>query len=51
VLESVGGMGDNGKPLPGVHATVRRGSGRAGGYTIDVTGPMPVRLSLPKAGE
>lgn len=51
VLESVGGMGENGKPLPGVHAVVRRGSGRAGGYTIDVTGPMPVRLSLPRAGD
>ncbi len=51
VLEAVGGMGENGKPLPGVTAKVHRGSGRAGGYTIDVTGPMPVRLSLPRSGE
>lgn len=48
VLEQIGGLDESGKPLPGVSAKVNRGNGRAGGYTIDVTGPMPARISLPK---
>lgn len=51
VLEQIGGLGPDGKPLPGVRASVKRGTGRAGGYTIDVSGPMPARIYLPKAGE
>lgn len=51
VLEQIGGLGPDGKPLPGVRASVKRGTGRTGGYTIDVSGPMPARIYLPKAGE
>lgn len=48
VLEGIGALDEDGKPYPGVKATVRRGSGRQGGYEIDVTGPAPVRVQLPK---
>lgn len=51
VLEQIGGLGPDGKPLPGIRAKVNRGAGRGGGYTIDVSGPMPARIYLPKAGE
>ena len=51
VLEQIGGIGPDGKRLPGIRTEVRRGTGRAGGYTIDVSGPMPARIYLPKAGE
>ena len=51
VLEQIGGLGVDGKPLPGIRAIVKRGTGRAGGYTIDVSGPMPARIYLPQAGE
>ncbi len=47
VLESIGALGPDGKPVPGVKATVRRGTGRSGGYTIHVTGPAPARVMLP----
>ena len=46
LLAQLGGLGPDGKPLPGVRCKVTRGNGRAGGYTIDVTGPMPRRLHL-----
>jgi hypothetical protein len=51
VLESIGGLDANGRPLPGVAAKVSRGDSRKGGYTIDVTGPMPVRMMLPRPGD
>ncbi len=51
VLEQIGGMGVDGKPLPGIQAKVNRGTGRTGGYTIDVSGPMPARIYLPKPGD
>lgn len=51
VLEQIGGLAPDGKPLPGITTKVNRGNGRAGGYTIDVSGPMPARIYLPKAGE
>ena len=51
VLEQIGGLDANGKSLPGIRATVKRGTGRAGGYTIDVSGPMPARIYLPKSGD
>lgn len=44
VLDSIGALGPDGKPALGVTTTVRRGQGRAGGYTIEVSGPMPGRL-------
>jgi hypothetical protein len=47
VLEQIGAVDADGKTLPGISVTVRRGQSRAGGYTIDVTGPMPPRLLLP----
>lgn len=47
VLEQIGALGDNGKPLPGIQWNVTRGTGRSGGYVISVTGPAPVHLSLP----
>lgn len=48
VLESIGALSDDGKPAPGVTTTVRRGEGRSGGYTVEVSGPAPARVSLPK---
>lgn len=50
VLEQIGALGDNGKPAAGVQVRVLRGTGRKGGYTIEITGPAPARLMLPKAG-
>lgn len=46
VLQSIGGLGDDGKPLPGVSAKVRRGLSRVGGYTVEVSGPMPARMVM-----
>lgn len=51
VLEQINGLDADGKKLPGITVKVNRGTGRAGGYTIDITGPMPARIMLPKAGE
>ncbi|MBB3313672.1 hypothetical protein FHT78_005466 [Rhizobium sp. BK196] len=48
VLEQIGGVDADGKPLPGIHVNVKRGDGRAGGYTIDISGPAPARIYLPK---
>ncbi|MEO0699278.1 MAG: hypothetical protein AAFY81_06120 [Pseudomonadota bacterium] len=47
VLESIGALGVDGKPHPHVKWRVLRGSGRKGGYCIEVTGPAPAKLSLP----
>lgn len=52
VLEQIGGLGADGKPHKGIKVVVvKRGTGRAGGYTIDVSGPAPVQMFLmpPKA--
>lgn len=46
VMESIGALDPDGKPLPGIRWTVNRGNGRAGGYTVLVTGPAPARLAL-----
>jgi len=51
VLDQIGGIGPDGKRLPGIIAKVNRGTGRGGGYTIDVSGPMPARIYLPRAGD
>lgn len=51
VLEQIGGLGPDGKKLPGISVKVNRGTGRAGGYTIDVSGPAPARIFLPREGE
>lgn len=51
VLEQIGGLDADGKKLPGITVNVRRGEGRSGGYTIDITGPAPARILLPKAGD
>jgi hypothetical protein len=48
VLEQIGGLDADGKPLPGITVTVKRGDGRGGGYTIDISGPAPARIYLPK---
>ena len=48
VLESIGALDADGKPHPGIRTTVHRGDGRKGGYTINVSGPAPARLRLPK---
>jgi hypothetical protein len=48
VLEQIGGLDVDGKPLPGITVNVKRGDGRAGGYTIDISGPAPARIYLPK---
>lgn len=50
VLEGIGGLDlETRKPLPGIKAHVTRNTSRAGGYNIEITGPMPVRLMLPPA--
>lgn len=49
VLEQIGGLDEQGKKLTGISVNVKRGTGRSGGYTIDVSGPMPARILLPKA--
>jgi hypothetical protein len=51
VLEQIGGVGPDGKKLPGITVKVNRGTGRAGGYTIDVSGPAPARIFLPRESE
>lgn len=51
VLEQIGGLNADGKRLPGITVKVNRGNGRAGGYTIDVSGPMPARILLPGSGQ
>lgn len=48
VLDQIGALGPDGTPHAGIETKVRRGDGRSGGYTIDVTGPAPARLYLPK---
>jgi hypothetical protein len=47
VLEGIGGLGPDGKPLPGIRTHVTRNPSRAGGYNIEITGPMPARIMLP----
>ncbi|GGF24658.1 hypothetical protein GCM10011321_15080 [Youhaiella tibetensis] len=49
VLDQIGGIGPDGKPFPGIRVKVGRGTGRGGGYTIDVSGPAPARIYLPKS--
>ena len=51
VLEQIGGLDADGKKLPGITVRVNRGTGRAGGYTIDISGPAPARIFLPRTGE
>lgn len=48
MLEQIGALDSDGKPVHGVEVKVLRGSGRKGGYTIHATGPAPARLKLPK---
>lgn len=50
VLEQIGGLDADGKRLPGIHVTVKRGDSRKGGYTISVSGPAPARILLPGRG-
>lgn len=47
VLEQIGGLDETGKRRPGIAVKVSRGTGRAGGYSIEVTGPAPARILLP----
>lgn len=51
VLEQIGGLSPEGKKMPGISVKVNRGNGRAGGYTIDVTGPAPAQIFLPRQGD
>ncbi len=50
VLAQIGGLDDQGKKLPGITVKVNRGTGRAGGYTIDISGPAPARIFMPNGG-
>lgn len=50
VLEQIGGLDADGKPLPGIHVKVLRGTSSKGGYTIHVSGPAPARILLPGPG-
>lgn len=47
VLEQIGGLTPDGKRRPELRVEVKRGESRKGGYTITVTGPMPVQMLLP----
>jgi hypothetical protein len=51
VLEQIGGLDPSGKRLPGVTVKVSRGDSRKGGYSIEVSGPAPARIYLPRGGE
>lgn len=51
VLEQIGGLDAEGRRLPGIKVSVRRGQTRAGGYTIEVSGPAPARILLPGPGD
>jgi len=52
VLEQIGGLDPaTGKRLPGITVKVTRGDSRKGGYSIEVSGPAPARIFLPRAGE
>lgn len=51
VLEQIGGLDPDGKRLPGISVKVNRGDSRKGGYHIEVSGPAPARIFLPKGGE
>lgn len=51
VLEQIGGLGPDGKRNPGVTVRVTRGDSRKGGYSIEVSGPVPFQMLLPRGGE
>lgn len=51
VLEQIGGLGPDGKRLPGIQVRVTRGDSRKGGYHIEVSGPAPARILLPKGAD
>lgn len=51
VLEQIGGLTSDGKRLPGISVKVTRGESRKGGYHIEVSGPAPARIFLPREGE
>lgn len=47
VLEGIGGWdAENDRPLPGIRTHVTRNTSRAGGYNIEVTSPMPARITM-----
>mgnify|MGYP003443603186 CR=1 FL=1 len=47
VLEGIGGWdAEKNKPLPGIKSHVTRNSSRAGGYNIEITSPMPARITM-----
>jgi hypothetical protein len=47
VLEGIGGWDtENNKPLPGIRSHVTRNTSRAGGYNIEITSPMPARITM-----
>lgn len=48
VLSQIGALGPDDKPLQGVKVKVTRGPSRAGGYAIEVSGPAPARILLPR---
>lgn len=49
VLEQIGGCDADGKPNAGIRVSITRGTGKAGGYHIEVTGPAPARILLPQS--
>lgn len=47
VLEGIGGLdAETGKPLPGISWKVTRNQARSGGYNIEITSPMPARITM-----
>ena len=49
VLAGINGLDENDKPVKGIVTKVTRGT--HGGYVIEVTGPAPARIFLPREGD
>jgi hypothetical protein len=50
VLEQIGGLAPDGKRRPGITVRVTRGDSRKGGYSIEVSGPVPAQILIPYGG-
>ena len=51
VLEQINGLDPAGRPLPGLTVRITKSRNRAGGYEIEVSGPAPAQILLPRGGE
>lgn len=51
VLEQINGLDGEGRPLPGLKVSITRNGAKRGGYDIEISGPAPARIMLPRPGE